>query len=99
MSILWLKDTYQKATRNSQKSQGTMNSCKIRLKLESPEMVLKALTPEIGKYKNKRSTIRLGVEGKELVVEVEAKDVNGMRAAINNVLRLVLVCQNIMEIE
>ncbi len=76
-----------------------MNSCKIRLKVESPAIVLKALTPEIGKYKSKRSSIRLKVEDNELLIDVEAKDVNGLRAAINNVLRLIYVCEDVMEID
>ena len=70
---------------------------KARIEVESkdPKAVYDALLPESGEGKRFSSTIRL--EGKKVVISIEAKDATALRAALNSYLRLLSLLSDIEE--
>ena len=63
----------------------------IRLSLSNPEKVLEVISPELKEEVSNRSKTSVKVKGKDLIIKAESKDVNALRAAVNNMLRLITV--------
>jgi KEOPS complex subunit Pcc1 len=62
-------------------------------------MICQALAPELSDEVNPRSTTRCWLEGNEtLVIKVESQDIPALRAALNMVLRLVNVSDEMQDL-
>ena len=61
--------------------------CNLKIELKNPSAVLKALKPDIETAK--RFEVDLKVSQKHLNLEIKAKDISAMRAALNSYLRLI----------
>ena len=62
------------------------------------QMICQALTPELSDEVNPRSTTRCWFEGDNmLILKVEAQDIAALRAALNMVLRLVNVADEMQD--
>jgi len=68
----------------------------FRFRTVHADRILQAVAPELSDEINPRSTTRCRLEGPEtLVVEVEAGDTAALRAALNMILRLVNVADEV----
>jgi KEOPS complex subunit Pcc1 len=74
-----------------------MNTAELRLKLPNPDVVYKALEPEI--TGTKRFKVKISPEKEVLKITVDAQDVTALKAAINSYLRLVELASNVREVE
>ena len=74
-----------------------MNTAEIRIELPNPDLVYKALEPEI--KNTKRFEVKVSPEKEALKISVEAKDVTALKAAINSYLRLIELTANVREVE
>lgn len=59
----------------------------IEIECESPDLVVRALRPEIGE--TKKFTVKLEAGNDRLKLSLEAEDVPGLLAGINSYLRLI----------
>jgi KEOPS complex subunit Pcc1 len=71
----------------------------FRFSTSHSQQIYRALAPELSDDVNPRSTTRCWLEGENtLVLKVEAQDIAALRAALNMVLRLVNVADEMQEI-
>ena len=64
-----------------------MITCNIKVELKNPNIVLKALKPDV--EQTARFEVELQALQKHLNLKIKAKDLNAMRAAVNSYLRLI----------
>jgi len=71
----------------------------FRFSTSHAQLICQALAPELSNEVNSRSTTRCWLEGEDLLVlKVEAQDIAALRAALNMVLRLVNVADEMQDI-
>jgi KEOPS complex subunit Pcc1 len=71
----------------------------FRFSTSHAQLICQALAPELSDEVNSRSTTRCRLEGEDvLVLEVEAQDIAALRAALNMVLRLVNVAEEMQDV-
>jgi KEOPS complex subunit Pcc1 len=71
----------------------------FRFSTSHTQQIYKALAPELPDEVNPRSTTTCWFEGEDtLVLKVEAQDIAALRAALNMILRLVNVADEMQEI-
>jgi KEOPS complex subunit Pcc1 len=74
----------------------TQHEAVFRFTSDNAEQIVLAVTPELADEVNARSTTRCWLEGpSSLVVKVEAEDTAALRAALNMILRLVNVADEV----
>lgn len=59
----------------------------INIKKKKASIILKSLIPEIKNPPTNRSKINLLIRDKKLLMNIKAKDMNALRAALNSYLR------------
>ena len=64
-----------------------MITCNLNIELENPKTVLKALQPDI--ENTERFEIEIKALQKHLNLQIKAKDLTAMQAALNSYLRLI----------
>lgn len=76
----------------------TLHEAIFRFSTIHAQMICQALTPELSDEVNPRSTTRCWFEGDNmLILKVEAQDIAALRAALNMVLRLVNVADEMQD--
>jgi len=71
----------------------------FRFSTSHAQQICQALAPELSDEVNSRSTTQCWLEGKDmLVLKVEAQDIAALRAALNMVLRLVNVADEMQDL-
>ena len=76
----------------------TLHEAIFRFSTTHAQLICQALTPELSDEVNSRSTTRCWLEGKDtLILKVEAHDIAALRAALNMVLRLVNVADEMQD--
>jgi KEOPS complex subunit Pcc1 len=76
----------------------TLHEAIFRFSTTRAQLICQALTPELTDEVNPRSTTRCWSEGADtLILEVEAQDIAALRAALNMVLRLVNVADEMQD--
>ena len=71
----------------------------FRFSTSHAPLICQALTPELSDEVNSRSTTRCWLEGDDtLLLKIEAQDIAALRAALNMVLRLVNVADEMQDI-
>ena len=77
----------------------SLHEALFRFSTSHAEQIFRALTPELTDEVNPRSTTRCWLEGDNtLVLKVEAEDLAALRAALNMVLRLVNVADEMQDL-
>jgi KEOPS complex subunit Pcc1 len=76
----------------------TLHEAIFRFSTTHAQLICQALTPELSDEVNPRSTTRCWFEGEDtLFLKVEAHDIAALRAALNMVLRLVNVADEMQD--
>jgi KEOPS complex subunit Pcc1 len=76
----------------------TLHEAIFRFSTTHAQLICQALTPELSDEVNPRSTTRCWFEGEDtLILKVEAYDIAALRAALNMVLRLVNVADEMQD--
>jgi KEOPS complex subunit Pcc1 len=76
----------------------TLHEAIFRFSTTHAQLICQALNPELSDEVNPRSTTRCWYEGEDtLVLKVEAHDIAALRAALNMVLRLVNVADEMQD--
>jgi KEOPS complex subunit Pcc1 len=76
----------------------TLHEAIFRFSTTHAQLICQALTPELSDEVNPRSTTRCWLEGEgTLILKVEAYDIAALRAALNMVLRLVNVADEMQD--
>jgi KEOPS complex subunit Pcc1 len=71
----------------------------FRFTTDNAERIYQTLVPELAGEVNSRSVTRCWLEGSHiLVLQVEARDVSAMRAALNMFLRLISVADEMQDL-
>ncbi len=77
----------------------SLHEALFRFSTSHAEQICRALIPELADEVNPRSTTRVWLEGEDmLVLKVEAQDIAALRAALNMVLRLVNVADEMQDL-
>jgi len=77
----------------------TFHEAIFRFSTPRAHVICQALAPELSDEVNPRSTTRCWLEGNEtLVIKVESQDISALRAALNMVLRLVNVSDEMQDL-
>jgi KEOPS complex subunit Pcc1 len=77
----------------------TLNEAIFRFSTTHADLICQALAPELSDEVNPRSTTRCWLEGEDtLVLKIEAQDIAALRAALNMVLRLVSVADEMQDL-
>ena len=77
----------------------SLHKAEFRFSTSHAEQISRALIPELTDEVNPRSVTRCWLEGRDvLVIRVEAQDIAALRAALNMVLRLVNVADEMQEL-
>jgi KEOPS complex subunit Pcc1 len=77
----------------------TLHEAIFRFSTSHAQLIFQALVPELSDEVNPRSITRCWLEGEDtLVLNVEAQDIAALRAALNMVLRLVNVADEIQDL-
>ena len=77
----------------------TLHEAIFRFSTSHAQLICQALAPELSDEVNPRSTTRCWLEGEDtLVLNVEAQDIAALRAALNMVLRLVNVADEMQDL-
>ncbi len=77
----------------------SLHEALFRFSTSHAEQISRALIPELADEVNLRSTTRVWLEGEDmLVLKVEAQDIAALRAALNMVLRLVNVADEMQDL-
>jgi KEOPS complex subunit Pcc1 len=77
----------------------TLHEAIFRFSTSHAQLIFQALAPELSDEVNPRSTTRCWLEGEDtLVLNVEAQDIAALRAALNMVLRLVNVADEMQDL-
>lgn len=71
----------------------------IRTESEDAGEIIASIKPELDKNVSKRSNIEIRKDEHGLKIQIEAEDVNALRASINNVLRLIKASEKSLKIE
>jgi tRNA threonylcarbamoyladenosine modification (KEOPS) complex Pcc1 subunit len=96
MPLLRLEDTVQAQVDNYQSS-GQM---KYHLSLCIDNLaVFGLLSPEMERFDNARSSIRLSKKGKKTFVDIDAEDAVALRASTDSVVQLLRVFEKVSEIK
>lgn len=69
----------------------------IKIDSERPSLLMKVLRPELGR-EVPRTTVTGYTENGKLIIEISAKDLPAMRAALNSYLRWIKVAKDILKI-
>jgi len=78
----------------------TLHEAIFRFSTTHAQLICQALTPELSDEVNSRSTTRCWLEGEDtLILKVEAHDIAALRAALNMVLRLVNVADEMQDLK
>jgi KEOPS complex subunit Pcc1 len=78
----------------------TINKAIFRFSTPHAQLICQALAPEITDEVNSRSVTRVWLEKEDmLVLNVEAQDIASLRAALNMVLRLVNVADEMQDLK
>ena len=78
----------------------TIHNAIFRFSTSHAHLICQALAPELNDEVNPRSTTRCWLEGQDtLVLNVEAQDIAALRAALNMVLRLVNVADEMQDLK
>jgi tRNA threonylcarbamoyladenosine modification (KEOPS) complex Pcc1 subunit len=67
----------------------------IEIVCERPQIVVKALEPEIDK--SKKFSVKLGADKGKVLLEIESEDISGLLAGINSYVTLIKTSINAME--
>jgi len=77
----------------------TLHEAIFRFSTSHAQQIFQALAPELSEEVNPRSITRCWLEGEDtLVLNVEAQDIAALRAALNMVLRLVNVADEMQDL-
>ena len=76
----------------------------INLQLEFPsekeaEVVLKALQPDLGEEKEKRSSKEIKLIKSTLLLHIKAADLTALRASLNGYLKLIILANDFLEVK
>jgi KEOPS complex subunit Pcc1 len=78
----------------------TLHEAIFRFSTSHAQLIFQALVPELSDEVNPRSITRCWLEGEDtLVLNVEAQDIPALRAALNMVLRLVNVADEMQDLK
>ena len=77
----------------------TLHEAIFRFSTSHAQQIFQALAPELSEEVNPRSITRCWLEGEDtLVLNVEAQDIAALRAALNMVLRLLNVADEMQDL-
>ncbi|MFY9800794.1 MAG: KEOPS complex subunit Pcc1 [Methanoregula sp.] len=77
----------------------SLHEALFRFSTSHAEQICSALIPELADEVNPRSTTRVWLEGEDILfLKVEAQDIAALRAALNMVLRLVNVADEMQDL-
>ena len=65
----------------------------IEVKTKYADIFFDSIKPEIEDKKRERSIIDLKKSKQGLIISIESKDLNALRASMNNISRLLIVCE------
>ncbi|PIU62580.1 hypothetical protein COX58_00470 [archaeon CG_4_10_14_0_2_um_filter_Archaea_38_6] len=71
---------------------------KIIIRTSNAGLLFDAVSPELKKTVSERSRVNLEKKEGELIARVEADDANALRAASNNLLRLIIASEKAVKI-
>jgi tRNA threonylcarbamoyladenosine modification (KEOPS) complex Pcc1 subunit len=76
-----------------------MNTASISIKSENSKSIHDSLLPEINSMDSERSSIKIKALNDELIIKVNAKDLNALKIVINHLIRLIKAFEDALKID